>query len=73
MNLKVFKIAKSVGKIFFNSSHLIGIDTVDGERIQVHKGIDGRVELFSRRLEKVTHHYPDIVKLTINASSLTRC
>jgi DNA ligase-1 len=40
---------------------------LDGERIQVHKGIDGRVELFSRRLEKVTHHYPDIVKLTINA------
>jgi DNA ligase 1 len=40
---------------------------LDGERIQVHKGIDGRVELFSRRLEKVTHHYPDIVKMTINA------
>ena len=33
----------------------------------MHKGIDGRVELFSRRLEKVTHHYPDIVKMTINA------
>jgi DNA ligase-1 len=32
---------------------------LDGERIQIHKG-KGKVELFSRRLEKVTHHYPDI-------------
>lgn len=39
---------------------------LDGERIQVHKGKDGRVELFSRRLEKITHHYPDIVNLTEN-------
>ena len=32
---------------------------LDGERIQIHKG-KGKIELFSRRLEKVTHHYPDI-------------
>lgn len=32
---------------------------LDGERIQIHKGQD-RVELFSRRLEKITDHYPDI-------------
>jgi DNA ligase-1 len=32
---------------------------LDGERIQIHKG-KGKVELFSRRLEKVTQHYPDI-------------
>jgi DNA ligase 1 len=32
---------------------------LDGERVQVHKGKD-RVELFSRRLEKITSHYPDI-------------
>lgn len=32
---------------------------LDGERIQIHKG-KGKVELFSRRLEKVTDHYPDI-------------
>jgi len=32
---------------------------LDGERIQVHKG-KGRVDLFSRRLEKVTQHYPDV-------------
>ncbi|HET7149000.1 MAG TPA: ATP-dependent DNA ligase [Candidatus Nitrosopolaris sp.] len=34
---------------------------LDGERIQVHKGKD-KVELFSRRLEKITHHYPDITE-----------
>src|ERR671938_892683 len=33
---------------------------LDGERIQIHKGKD-RIELFSRRLEKITHHFPDIV------------
>jgi len=33
---------------------------LDGERVQVHKDKD-KVELFSRRLEKITHHYPDIV------------
>lgn len=33
---------------------------LDGERIQVHKGND-RVELFSRRLERITGHYPDVV------------
>ncbi len=34
---------------------------LDGERIQVHKGKE-KVELFSRRLEKITHHYPDITE-----------
>jgi len=34
---------------------------LDGERVQVHKGKKG-VELFSRRLEKITGHYPDVVK-----------
>ncbi len=34
---------------------------LDGERVQVHKGKD-RVELFSRRLEKITGHYPDVIK-----------
>lgn len=33
---------------------------LDGERTQIH--IDGdRVEIFSRRLERITNHYPDIV------------
>jgi DNA ligase-1 len=34
---------------------------LDGERVQIHKGKD-RVELFSRRLEKITSHYPDVAK-----------
>jgi len=35
---------------------------LDGERIQIHK--DGNsVNLFSRRLENITHHYPDIINL----------
>lgn len=36
---------------------------LDGERIQIHK--DGNsATLFSRRLENITHHYPDIIKLS---------
>jgi len=34
---------------------------LDGERVQIHKGKD-TIELFSRRLERITGHYPDIVK-----------
>lgn len=33
---------------------------LDGERLQMHKD-GGEVELFSRRLEQITHHYPDVV------------
>ncbi len=37
---------------------------LDGERFQIHK--DGVViNIFSRRLENITHMYPDAVKLTI--------
>ncbi|MBV9175997.1 MAG: ATP-dependent DNA ligase [Nitrososphaeraceae archaeon] len=34
---------------------------LDGERIQVHKNKE-KVELFSRRLEKITDHYPDVAE-----------
>jgi len=35
---------------------------LDGERVQIHK--DGNsVTLFSRRLENITHHYPDVINL----------
>ncbi|MEP0824480.1 MAG: ATP-dependent DNA ligase [Nitrososphaera sp.] len=34
---------------------------LDGERVQLHKGGD-RVELFSRRLERITSHYPDVAR-----------
>jgi DNA ligase 1 len=34
---------------------------LDGERLQMHK--DGeKVEIFSRRLERITYNYPDVVK-----------
>src|SRR4029077_19005142 len=34
---------------------------LDGERLQMHK--DGeKVHLFSRRLERITHNYPDVVR-----------
>jgi ATP-dependent DNA ligase len=35
---------------------------LDGERVQIYKGKEkDKVELFSRRLEKNTHHYPEII------------
>ena len=37
----------------------------DGERLQVHK-IRDKVLLFSRRLENITHHYPDACELVKN-------
>jgi len=38
---------------------------LDGERFQIHKDGDV-VNIFSRRLENITHMYPDAVKLTID-------
>lgn len=38
---------------------------LDGERVQIHKGRD-RIELFSRRLEKITDHYPDVSKAAMS-------
>ncbi|MBT3285451.1 ATP-dependent DNA ligase [Candidatus Bathyarchaeota archaeon] len=37
---------------------------LDGERFQIHKDGDD-INIFSRRLENITHMYPDAVKLTI--------
>ena len=37
---------------------------LDGERFQIHK--DGnKVQIFSRRLENITHMYPDAVEMTL--------
>jgi DNA ligase-1 len=35
----------------------------DGMRIQAHRTGDGRLELFTRRLERVRHQFPDVVAL----------
>jgi DNA ligase-1 len=35
---------------------------LDGERVQVHKTSKGEVELFSRRLEKITSQFTDVVE-----------
>src|SRR5919197_4352110 len=43
---------------------------LDGERIQIHKGKE-RIELFSRRLEKITHHFPDILEAIAKSLKLT--
>jgi len=34
----------------------------DGERMQIHVHKDGRVEIFSRRLENITNPYPDVAE-----------
>jgi DNA ligase-1 len=34
----------------------------DGERVQIHKNAED-VNLFSRRLENITSHYPDVIEL----------
>jgi DNA ligase-1 len=41
---------------------------LDGERVQLHKRHD-KVELFSRRLEKITHHYPDVANAVTSMKS----
>jgi len=34
----------------------------DGERVQIHRDGNGEVHAFSRRLETITHQYPEIVE-----------
>ncbi|MBM5806057.1 MAG: ATP-dependent DNA ligase [Candidatus Verstraetearchaeota archaeon] len=37
----------------------------DGERVQIHRNTgDAGTTLYSRRLENISHHYPDIVRLS---------
>jgi ATP-dependent DNA ligase len=44
---------------------------LDGERVQIHKR-EERVELFSRRLENITNHYPDVVQAIRKIDNLRR-
>ena len=54
------------------SSDIIALEyKLDGERVQIHKD-RSEVQLFSRSLEKITTHYPDIVDSIINFK-INRC
>ncbi len=57
-------LKKADGKIAFEYK-------LDGERVQIHKD-DSEVQLFSRSLEKITKHYPDIVD-SIKKFSIQNC
>jgi DNA ligase 1 len=35
----------------------------DGVRVQAHRTADGRIELFTRRLERISNQFPDVVEL----------
>jgi len=35
----------------------------DGVRVQAHKTADGSIELFTRRLERISNQFPDVVEL----------
>jgi len=35
----------------------------DGVRVQAHRTADGRIELFTRRLEEISEQFPDVVEL----------
>jgi len=39
----------------------------DGERIQAHKDKDGKIHLFSRRLDNITDQFPDLVEYLLKA------
>ncbi len=35
----------------------------DGVRVQAHRTADGRIELFTRGLERINHQFPDVVEI----------
>jgi DNA ligase 1 len=54
------------------SNDMIALEyKLDGERVQIHKD-RSEVQLFSRSLEKITSHYPDIVDSIMNFK-INRC
>jgi len=36
--------------------------SIDGERVEIHRDASGAVHAFSRRLERITHQYPEIIE-----------
>ncbi len=54
--------AQSEKEIFERLDHAFIVEyKYDGERVQIHKDGDS-FKLFSRSLENITHHYPDIIE-----------
>ncbi|MFX1564241.1 MAG: ATP-dependent DNA ligase [Promethearchaeota archaeon] len=45
---------------------------LDGERMQIHK-VDDEIAIFSRRLERITHMYPDIAALARKYLKANQC
>ena len=41
----------------------------DGVRVQAHRTADGRIELFTRRLEEISAQFPDVVELLRGAGA----
>ncbi len=39
----------------------------DGERVQIHRDGKGHVHAFSRRLERITHQYPEIIDAVLKS------
>ena len=39
----------------------------DGERVQIHCDGNGEVQAFSRRLERITHQYPEIIDAVVKS------
>lgn len=52
--------------------HMRGIMLIeykyDGERVQIHCDGNGDVQVFSRRLERITHQYPEIIDAVVKSS-----
>jgi DNA ligase-1 len=58
-------LASRVGDLDEVLNHLTGELFVeykyDGERVQIHKDARGSMDIFSRRLENITHQYPEVI------------
>ncbi len=42
---------------------IVAEEKYDGERMQIHKMKNGEVVIYSRRLENITHQFPDVVEV----------
>lgn len=54
---------KDINQIKEKIPEEIAVETkYDGERVQVHKDINNKITLYSRRMENITYQFPDLVK-----------